>query len=436
MKIEIENNWKSQYSVAIKMLLLGVMGIFLLVPLELIKSVIRERQNNSDAVKKEIALQWASEQTIIGPVLNIPVLAGKSATGNEPVKNVYHIMPENLAIVGLVNTEKRHRGIYKAVVYTSDITLKGEFTIPEFPSEDKTQLIGNEAYFSLGLTDNRGVKGSVSLKTNNEDIEAVPGVRDNDLFSTGITFPKILSGSEKKIPFEIKLSVSGTGEINFVPTGKLTDVKISSSWNSPGFKGNFLPAERTISNSGFTAHWVVTNLNRNFPQFWSGYSYKPASETFGIEFILQVDHYLKTMRSAKYGILFIALTFLSMMFAEMTSKKRFNIFHYLLTSLALVLFFSLLNALSEHTGFNLAYLISSVSVIALISSFLKPIVSEWRPVILISGSLIFLYAFIFVLLSLNDYAYLAGNIGLFVLLAITMAVSVRLNSKENELYSN
>jgi inner membrane protein len=40
--------------------------------------------------------------------------------------------------------------------------------------------------------------------------------------------------------------------------------------------------------------------------------------------------------------------------------------------------------------------------------------------------LVFLYAFIFVLLSLNDYAYLAGNVGLFILLAATMRISLKL----------
>jgi len=37
--------------------------------------------------------------------------------------------------------------------------------------------------------------------------------------------------------------------------------------------------------------------------------------------------------------------------------------------------------------------------------------------------LVILYSFIFVLLTLNDYAYLAGNIGLFLLLAIIMRLA-------------
>jgi inner membrane protein len=82
--------------------------------------------------------------------------------------------------------------------------------------------------------------------------------------------------------------------------------------------------------------------------------------------------------------------------------------------------------LSEYTGFNLAYLISASATIILISYFLRNIFKKGLTVLLISGLLVFLFSFIFILLTLNDYAYLAGNIGLFVLLAVTMKMSVRL----------
>jgi inner membrane protein len=106
-------------------------------------------------------------------------------------------------------------------------------------------------------------------------------------------------------------------------------------------------------------------------------------------------------------------------------------FHYLLVSLGLILFFSLLNALSEYTGFNTAYIISAVSTIILISYFLRTLFKNRPTVLLISGLLVFLYSFIFILLTLNDYAYLAGNIGLFVLLALTMMLSVKLDLFKN-----
>ncbi len=427
MKIEINDNKKWQQSLTLKMLLLGFLGVFLLIPLEMIKIIIKERQKNAENVKKEIAFQWAGQQNITGPVLNIPAWVYPSLKVAEPYKTIFHIMPETLRITGDIKSETRHRSIYKAVVYTADLGLSGDFIIPELNAGEKSEILWNEAYYSIGISDNRGLKGVVNLVSDSTSLEAIPGLKDTDLFNSGITFLFKDAGKNRKIHYSLALQLSGSESLTLTPVGKTTEVNLRSAWASPGFSGNFLPVKREIDNSGFRAEWLVTNLNRNFPQVWNGSSYSPASDSFGVDFILTVDHYQKSLRSAKYGILFIALTFLALIFAELTIREKIHIFHYLLVSLGLVLFFSLLNALSEHTGFNLAYLISSLATITLITFFLRMLINKSQTVLLISGMLVFLYSFIFVLLTLNDYAYLAGNIGLFVLLAVTMRLSVKLN---------
>jgi inner membrane protein len=426
MKIEINDTRKWQHSMTLKIILLAVMSLFLLIPLEMIKSIIRERQQSSEKVRQEIAFQWAGKQNVSGPVLNIPV---KIIPGNDktrPYKILYHIMPEILNIKGDVQTEKRHRSIYEAAVYNSQLNFSGEFLVPDIDPEQENEILWKEAYFTLGISDNRGIKGGIILKTGNSSIEAVPGLKDIEVFNSGISFPCPLNEADKNIPFELSFALSGSEDLGFSPAGNTTNVTLSSPWKSPGFNGNFLPAVRTIDETGFNAGWLITNLNRNFPQTWSGDEFKPANDSFGVEFVLLADHYQKSLRSAKYGILFIALTFLALLFAEMATGENLHIITYLLVSLALVLFFSLLNALSEHTGFNLAYLIASVSTITLITLFLRKLVKKLKPVLVIAGLLVFLYLFIFILLTLNDYAYLAGNIGLFVLLAVTMGLSVKL----------
>jgi inner membrane protein len=298
--------------------------------------------------------------------------------------------------------------------------------IPKVNPGTRFEILYDEAYYSLGISDNRGLKGNIVMRTDSVEKDAIPGIRDNDLFLSGITFPAGLNSKSMKTEFLISMNLSGSENLNFVPLGKSTRVELQSSWNSPGFTGNFLPVSRKIDDAGFTATWLVTNLNRNFPQVWTGSEYNVLKDAFGVDFVLMSDHYQKSLRSSKYGILFIALTFLSLFLAEFTGKVRINIFHYLLLALGLVLFFSLLNALSEQIGFNFAYLIASLSTIGMISMFLKGIIGQFRPVLLISGLLVLLYTFIFILLSLNDYAYLAGNIGLFILLAVTMKISLKL----------
>jgi len=432
MKIEINDNQKWQYSQTIKMVLLAILGLMFLIPLEMIKSVIRERQNNSENVKKEIASQWASAQTVSGPVLNIPVRSMPVNKEAEPTITIFHIMPEALNITGSISAEKRYRSIYQAVVYSAELILSGEFVIPAIPVNEGGEVLWEEAYYTLGISDNRGLRGNIILKTTSSAFEATPGLTNNDLFLTGISFPANIRDSGDVFPFTLNLNLAGSESLNFAPVGKTTEVRIQSQWNSPGFKGNFLPSKRSIDKNGFRAEWLVTNLNRNFPQHWSGESFKPDIDSFGVDFVLVVDHYQKSLRSAKYGILFIALTFLALLFVELSSREKINTFQYFLISLGLVLFFSLLNSLSEHTGFNIAYLLSAASTIILISGFLRMIVKKPRPVLIIAILLTMLYSFIFILLTLNDYAYLAGNIGLFILLALIMRLSAKVNLFKSE----
>jgi inner membrane protein len=436
MKIEINDNKKLQYSLTIKIVVLAFLGLFLLIPLEMIKSIIRERQKNAAEVKKEIAFQWAGQQIISGPVLNIPVRIFPSKKELDPYVSVFHLMPESLSIKADVQTEKRHRSIYQTVVYTADLNISGSFSIPDLIADGNSEVLWKDAYFTMGISDNRGLKGTILLKMDTEVLEATPGLKNTDLFTTGISFPADLTVREKKLSFSESLKLSGSEGLSFTPVGKTTEVVINSRWNSPGFKGNFLPIERLINESGFNAKWLVTNLNRNFPQDWSGKAYNPVNDSFGVDFILPVDHYQKSLRSAKYGILFIALTFLALIFSELAIKEKIHVFHYIMVALGLVLFFSLLNALSEYIGFNFAYLISASSMIILITYFLLKLLKKRSAVYLISGLLVLLYAFIFILLTLNDFAYLAGNIGLFVLLAVTMIVSVKLDLFKNQTDSN
>ena len=436
MKIEINDNKKLQYSLTIKIVVLAFLGFFLLIPLEMIKSIIRERQKNAEEVKKEIAFQWAGQQIISGPVLNIPVRIFPSKKEIDPYVSVFHFMPESLSIKGDVQTEKRHRSIYQTVVYTADLNISGYFVIPELIADSNSEVLWKDAYFTMGISDNRGLKGTIQLKTDTGILEAIPGLKDADLFTTGISFPANLTIRDKKFSFSESLKLSGSDGLSFTPVGKTTEVVINSKWKSPGFRGNFLPVERLLNESGFNAKWLVTNLNRNFPQTWSGKAYNTGNDSFGVDFILPVDHYQKSLRSAKYGILFIALTFMALIFSELAIKEKIHVFQYIMVALGLVLFFSLLTALSEYIGFNFAYLTASSSIIFLISFYLMKLLKNRFTVYLISGLLVLLFAFIFILLTLNDFAYLAGNIGLFVLLALTMMLSVKLDLFKNQTNPN
>ncbi|MDX9904164.1 MAG: cell envelope integrity protein CreD [Bacteroidales bacterium] len=427
--MENENATQEKWyqSMTVKMVLLGILGLMLMIPLVLIMEVIRERSQNAESARAEIGSLWASAQTVTGPVLNVPGTKVIADDGRY-VTTTLHILPDDLKVNGVLVPEIRYRGIYETVVYTSELELSGSFSLTGYDEFNEYTWQWDKAYISLGVSDNKGISDRADITIGGKVISARPGAVQTDLFDKGISFPLPVDASQSnefRGDFTLRLGLRGSGSIAFAPVGKSTGVSLTSEWEAPKFTGSFLPAERDVTDTGFTASWTVTHLNRSFPQVWTGKNYVPSDDAFGVDLIMESDHYTKAERSAKYGLLFIALTFLVLIIIELRSEKRVHIFYYLLVALALILFFSLLTALSEHIGFNPAYLISSAATIGLLTAFFGSLLKKRWMVLLISGLLTVLYLFIFFLLAMKDYAFLAGNIGLFVLLAVLMLVSAK-----------
>lgn len=203
----------------------------------------------------------------------------------------------------------------------------------------------------------------------------------------------------------------------------MTLVRIQSKWNTPSFDGAFLPDKRTIDKDGFSATWTILHLNRNFPQQWKDNEYLIADWSFGVDLLFPVDQYQKSYRSAKYAIMFIALTFLTFFFSEVLNKIRVHPIQYLLIGFALCIFYSLLISLSEHIGFGLAYLIGSIAIITMITAYSASILKDKILTALVSFILIALYVFLFTILQLEAYSLLMGSIGLFIVMSVIMYLS-------------
>lgn len=151
-----------------------------------------------------------------------------------------------------------------------------------------------------------------------------------------------------------------------------------------------------------------------------------ASSRFGLQFIQAIDQYQQNMRSVKYAILIILLTFVVVFFIELIKKKSVNPFQYLLVGLALVLFYTLLLSMSEVWGFNLAYFVAALMTTALITIQMASVLKNKRQGLLIGLLLAFLYLFIFILIQMESYALLVGSLGLFAILAVIMYYSKKI----------
>jgi inner membrane protein len=230
------------------------------------------------------------------------------------------------------------------------------------------------------------------------------------------------------LAFNLKLNIKGSEQIRFIPIGKQTEAHITSNWKTANFFGEFLPYNGDkITEKGFDAKWNILDINRPFPQQYFNNLPDLRDFAFGVNFKIPVDQYQQSERSAKYGFLVIGLTFLIFFLIQTLSKIDIHPFQYLMIGLALTMFYTLLVSISEHSTFLKAYLIAGVSVIALITLYSKSILKTYKFPIFIGLSLTALYTFIYVIIQLENYALLVGSIGLFLILAIVMYVSRKID---------
>ncbi len=424
-------------TITFKFCMVGIITLFLLIPASWVKSLIHERENRSDEVLREISSSWGNEQSITGPILTIPFQHIKIVKDETVIEiNNLHILPETLKMEVKLNPEIRSLGIFSAVVYQSLNAINGSFQLPDFQDIgiNRGDILWDQAYFTMGIPDMRGIKNRVRFNWDGHAGEIIPGIKNADIVNSGFHSKVRINDSveQYKIEFSFSIELNGTKSLNLFPLGKTTEVKISSSWPDPRFTGNFLPNKKEINDKGFSAEWRVTHLNRNYPQSWINTRYHIEKSNFGVELIQPVDHYQQSYRSVKYAIMFIGLTFLVFLLIEILNKKRLHPIQYILTGIALVIFYILLVSLSEHFGFTMAYIISALAVVSLLSYYIWTSFRKWNYSLTTFLSLSALYTFLFVILQMEDYALLFGSIGLFLILGLFMVLTRKINWYKDE----
>ena len=412
-------------SVTFKLMSIGVLILLLLIPKSMINSLIVEREIRMEETVQEVTDKWSRRQTVSGPILTIPYKKNIESEDGTTLKTVIKeatFLPEVLKIESNVIPEERYYGIFKVIVYKATLKFQGRFPQADFSEWDinDSDVLWTKASLNVGISDLRGIEKQVHLNIKDINIPFQPGVIETGLFQSGIHIP--MQESIHKLinhDFSMDISLKGSQQLFFVPVGKNTEVSMISSWKDPSFIGSFLP-NHDISKDGFKATWQVLHFNRNFPQRWANTNYDIEGSKFGVNLLVAANHYQKSLRSSKYSILVITLSFLMFFLIEVTQKLRIHAFQYILIGLTLMIFYTLLLSISEHLGFNLAYWISCLSVIGLISFYSSAVLSNKRLAYLLAGSLTMIYGFIFIIIQIETYALLVGSVGLFLILALTM----------------
>lgn len=462
--IERFNRWL-QESIMVKLASIGFLVLILLIPGEWIDHIIEERQDRSAEMIREVSDKWSGPQTLSGPILVVPFVVKEIVDLGKEGKEIRehleraYFLPQSLTVKGVVKPEILSRGLFDAAVYQSELNMSATFSSPDFKglaaAEDVIQW--QDAYMVFGITDVRGISDSLSFQVNGKNYTAEPssniGVKVSSVVSSlatsrrnaATTSVRSVAGNGiiVKIPstgasdfdgkVEIALKLKGSERLNFTPVGKSTTVRIEGPWADPSFDGEFLPENREVTTDAFKAEWKVLHFNRPFPQQWKNGDESIENADFGVRLMVPVDQYQKSIRSSKYSVLVILLTFMALFLVEITQRIRIHPFQYILIGAALTIYYVLLLSISEHMGYNSAYLLASIATVTLVTAYSRTFLVTRRLVTLFSTLLAIFYTFIFVIIQEQDYSLLIGSIGLFMIIALLMYFSRKVRWYDTEL---
>lgn len=428
-----------------KMIMVGLLTLVLLIPLFFVQDLISERSHRQKEVVSEVSELWGKDIAFYGPIMKIPYKSFSETTIVDEKTKVSRIerfanveyayfFPEELKNKSDVkkNTSLK-RGIYNNVVFTANMNFNGHFKSPNFEKlgikpED---ILWDKATIIVKTTNLKSIKSDLKIKLNQQvfDFESKSDDEDTEYGTLETTnFDHKVLEANAKIDFDFSMKYNGSNSITFVPVGKTTFVAVNSDWESPSFMGMFAANDttKTISKKGFHADWKILDINRSFSQQYAQKLPNLNEYSFGVRLIETVDEYLQNERASKYGFLVIGLTFLIFFLIQSISKVNIHIFQYSMIGIALIMFYTLLISITEHSSFSLAYAVAGVSVIVLITLYSISILKDRKFPMFIGIALSVLYTFIFVIIQLEDYALLVGSIGLFAILAAVMYFSRRI----------
>lgn len=415
----------------IKAAVIAALILLMLIPSSFISSLVKERADRQQEVMKDVSSKWSNPQIVNGPVLMLPYLETLTDNNGKTrvVKRNAYFLPDQLNIDGNIIPQERKRSIYAITLYKADLALSGSFSKIDLASLNipTGAVQWQDAQLLMGIDDTRGLEDEIQLNWNGNPKTMESGIAENDVIPNGL-MTKVFCDATNPINFNIHMKLKGSEYLYFTPSARTTTVHIRSPWENPKFDGRFLPnSNPKTAQGGFMAEWKIPHAARHIAQSWVDAKTDLRLYAFGVKLIQPTDTYAKTDRAVKYALLFIGLSFAVFFFIEMLQKQQIHPLQYLLVGIALIVFYTLLLSLSEYIGFNRAYAIAVLATVSLIGLYVWNVFKDGKIASGFTLALTALYGYIFFLIQLQDYALLFGSVGLFVVVALAMYSSRKIN---------
>lgn len=403
-------------------------------------------------------------------------------------KNFY-VYPDDANSQNKLSLEKRSRGNYVATLYKVNTEQKGSFDLRHayesimalskvdhagydeiylyFPVEYK-RSIGEIAFVNINGKDfavepssfdtgfmvtispsevRKIINGEPLGHTSNQDSNApaLYNSLDAKAVKANESNNAVAQAGEKErsnfsllrpgeLRYHAKFEVRGSQRFAYMALGNQTFTNISGVGTVPSFAGNYLPTEHSIDEQAlsFDAIYKQSNLASGRRQIELDEKFRFSDEnSYVITIADRSMSYILIERLTKYVLLFIAMTFVTVLAFEIVAKRTVSLVQYVVIGVALVLFYMVLLSLNEHTNFTISYIVAALLMSSMVALYLKAVLDSKRNAICVFLLLLAMYAVLFAIVHIQAYALLVGTILLVIMLGVVMFITRKLNATKS-----
>jgi len=258
----------------LKLFIVCGLALVMTIPGFFVDDLVDERTHRANDVVREISNHVGGQQTFLGPTLAIPYSFSSSSPDGSRSHGVYLVFPTQGSATVKTQTEERRRSLFKVPVFQADLSFNASFDLTGVPAAagPNVEFDWNRAEFIVGVSDARGALTDGTLTIGGKAMTLVPagllqglslGSEQSQKTNLALFGAKAV-GVQPNTQFNAAttLRFSGAQRITVLAYGKSTRVSVQGDWRNPSFDGGFLPLNRSVAPSGFSADWSVPFIAR------------------------------------------------------------------------------------------------------------------------------------------------------------------------------
>jgi inner membrane protein len=449
-------------SLGLKLLLVCLLVLAMGIPLLVVAGLVAERGGRARDVTTELGAAAGGQQIVGGPMLLVPyqraveITDDQGRTNRRTERGSFVVFAETGAADTTLQVTERRRGIYRAAVYSASTEFDAAFRPGEAMEgvDPSYRFDWAQARIVMFVSDSRAIRNAAEVRFPDGTTETFEPVSDLSIatYAQGQDYvrPGIASTMSTPLPsnlqafaaparltaptdfaVETRLDLGGAQRFAIAAFAQDTSATIRGDRDDTRVEGYFQSSEALDpSAEGFVVSWRVPFVARGIEKAADLSTFNlgaAAARDMAVSFVSTDDIYQGVMRAVRYGIMFIGIVFLATLIFEAISGRKAHPAQYILVGLAQCVFYLLLLSMTELIGFTAAFVLAAAATVALLGYYAGASFNSAAVGMRALVGLGVLYAAMYVLMTLEDFALFAGSVVAFAVIAATMIATRRID---------